>query len=98
MFRTLASLLLLTLIALPSNAQSLAGLGAINGTVHDSSGAVISGANVTVKNAKTGIQRNITTNDTGYFLVPSLPPGPDYLVSIEKPGFGIHESRDLVLQ
>ena len=53
MVRTLASLLLLTLISLPSSAQSLAGLGAINGTVHDSSGAVVSGANVTVRNAGT---------------------------------------------
>src|SRR3954453_2177752 len=98
MFRTLATLLLLTLSALPSRAQSLAGLGAINGTVHDTSGAIVTGANITVRNAATGIQRRIATNDTGYFLVASLPPGPEYVVTVEKSGFATHESRDLQLQ
>src|ERR1041385_6935762 len=98
MFKTIASLFLLGFTALPSGAQSLAGLGAINGTVHDASGAVVAGANVSVNNAATGIQRRITTNDTGYFLAPSLPPGPGYAVTVEKSGFAVHESRDLQLQ
>src|ERR1043165_7558491 len=98
MFKTLTSLLLLIAAALPSSAQSLAGLGAINGTVHDTSGAIVAGANVSVKNAATGIERKIATNDTGYFLVPSLPPGPQYVVIVEKAGFAVHEARDLQLQ
>jgi hypothetical protein len=82
----------------PLAAQSLAGLAAINGTVRDASDAVIAGANVTVSNPSNGIQRRLVTNESGYFLVPSLPPGPDYAVSVEKAGFATYELKGIQLQ
>lgn len=82
----------------PLAAQSLAGLAAINGTVRDQSDSVIPGAQVTVSNSGNGISRRLTTNESGYFLVPSLPPGPSYEVSITKDGFAAYEAKEVLLQ
>ena len=47
----------------------------ITGTVRDSSGAVISGAIVTVNHTETGLVRTVTTDSNGSYAVPSLPVG-----------------------
>lgn len=60
--------------------------GTINGTVTDSTGAVISGAAVTVKNVGTGATYTATTSDLGAFSVPQLPIGV-YEVTVKKTGF-----------
>ncbi len=96
--RTLLSTLLACALALPASAQSLAGLGAISGTVTDSSGAVVPGARVIVANTSTGIRRNLETNDAGLFSAPSLPPGGGYQVSAVKEGFAAYEAKGLVVQ
>lgn len=60
--------------------------GAINGTVEDTSGAVIPGATVVATEAGTGIQtRTITTSASVYRLV-ALSPGA-YTITITRPGF-----------
>lgn len=69
---------------LPLWAQSDA--GQISGFVKDASGAVIPGAEVVIANEATGLKREIITNDSGYFVVPNLPPG-YYTLSVEIPGF-----------
>ncbi|HEV7673708.1 MAG TPA: TonB-dependent receptor [Candidatus Angelobacter sp.] len=61
--------------------------GGIQGTVTDSSGAAVIGANVTVKSADTGLTRNATTNDQGDYLFTELPLG-SYSVTATKSGFG----------
>jgi len=61
--------------------------GGIQGTVTDSSGASVIGANVTVKSADTGLTRTATTNDQGDYLFTELPLG-TYSVSASKSGFG----------
>jgi len=60
--------------------------GAIVGTVKDSSGAIIPGAPVTVRNQATNIVRNATSNERGDYNVPLLPPGL-YEVSVLQSGF-----------
>ena len=40
------------------------------GTVRDSTGAVIPGAQVVALNERTGARRATTTNEQGYFVVP----------------------------
>lgn len=82
----------------PVSAQSLAGLGAVSGTVTDESGSVIPNAQVIVSNPGNGITRRLATNDSGYFLVPSLPPGPGYEVSVNKEGFAAYQAKQLLLQ
>jgi hypothetical protein len=88
----------LMLLASPLRAQSLAGLAAISGTVRDPTGATVGEAVVTVSNRNIGLERKIITNNEGYFIASSLPPGPDYQVSVKKPGFSIYETKIEVLQ
>jgi hypothetical protein len=61
-------------------------LGAITGTVRDSSGAVIPGAKVEVANEATGLGHSVTTQSDGVYLAPQLIPG-DYRVTITASGF-----------
>ena len=60
---------------------------AIHGTVTDPSGAVLPGATVTALNSATGISTTATTNQTGYYLFPSLQIGGPYSVTVTSPGF-----------
>src|SRR5689334_12950369 len=78
-------------------AQSQAGLGSITGVVQDATGAVIPAAKVVVSNPSKGITRSLETNAEGYFLAPSLPPGPGYAVSVQTPGFVNYDRREMEL-
>jgi hypothetical protein len=60
--------------------------GALVGTVTDGTGAAIPGASVTAAETATNWQTSATTNDSGGFSIPNLPPG-DYTVTIEKERF-----------
>src|SRR2546423_1645707 len=48
--------------------------GRITGTVKDQSGAVVTGASVTVRNERTGDERTTTSNEQGIFIITSLKP------------------------
>jgi hypothetical protein len=58
----------------------------ISGFVRDPSGATIPNAAVVIKNEATGVERRATTNETGYYIVSSLPPA-FYTVTVEAQGF-----------
>src|SRR5207237_5455214 len=60
--------------------------GTILGTVTDASGAVVSGAQVTVRNANTGLERTTRTSADGSYSVPELPIG-TYAVTVSQSGF-----------
>jgi hypothetical protein len=60
--------------------------GIVTGTVTDSSGAVIPGANVRATSTNTGGVRTTVSNSTGYFSIPALPPGP-YTLEVSASGF-----------
>lgn len=60
--------------------------GTILGTVTDPSGAILSDAKITVTQQETGLNRTISTNADGYYVIPSLLPG-KYRVQVEKEGF-----------
>jgi hypothetical protein len=61
--------------------------GAIDGTVKDSTGAVVVGANIQVLRTDTGeLFRSGTTNTSGQFTLNLMPPG-TYAVTIEATGF-----------
>jgi hypothetical protein len=70
----------------PSAAVAQADLGSVNGTVTDSSGAVISNANVRVINTATGAQRVSVTNETGGYAITQLPAA-DYTIIVTAQGF-----------
>jgi hypothetical protein len=75
------------------------GVGAaIQGTVRDSTGAVIPGATITVTSTETNLQRTATSNSAGLFSIPDLPPG-KYRVQVSHQGFQtrVIENIDLVV-
>lgn len=71
--------------------------GTINGTVVDSTGAVVSGARVTMTSTATAKVRTTVTNTSGAYSVPFLAPG-TYDVEVSKEGFATLIQRGLVLQ
>src|SRR5437867_13304361 len=78
--------LILCVLGAPVFAQSQAANGAIEGTVTDSSGAVLPGVTVTIANTGTGLERVVVTNEKGLYRAPLLPLG-TYRVVAELRGF-----------
>jgi len=74
------------LLAAASGARAQSTFGAILGQVTDPSGAAVPGAHVKVTNVATNVTVTVTTNDSGNFEVPYLPPG-TYQVAAEHTGF-----------
>ena len=60
--------------------------GAVEGFVRDSTGGVIPGADVTITDENLGLEREIPSNETGFFRVGELPAG-SYSVSVASSGF-----------
>ena len=60
--------------------------GTISGTVQDSSGAVVPGAEVVINHVDTGNARNVTADSQGRYLVPNLAIG-NYTVEATSQGF-----------
>ncbi|MCI0622095.1 MAG: TonB-dependent receptor [Acidobacteria bacterium] len=60
--------------------------GTMLGTVTDSSGAVVAGAKVEVRNIDTNQVRSLATNSAGTYVAANLPIG-NYEVAVEQPGF-----------
>lgn len=58
----------------------------VNGVVTDSSGAVISGARVALKNADTNVERDTVSNGTGDYFFGNLPPA-RYVLTIAAANF-----------
>jgi hypothetical protein len=70
--------------------------GSIGATVTDSSGAVVPGAKVALKNDATGATRDTVTNGSGNFDFPSVLPG-SYTITVTNAGFKTHEQKGIVL-
>jgi hypothetical protein len=70
--------------------------GAITGTVKDSTGAAIAGANVVVASPERGITRNTKTNSTGEYNESGLPQG-SFDVIVSMTGFKKFEAKHVVL-
>jgi Carboxypeptidase regulatory-like domain/TonB-dependent Receptor Plug Domain len=70
--------------------------GSIVGTVRDGSGAVVSGATVTVTNIGTGVVNTRTTNDGGDYDVSELRVG-QYNVEVSKAGFAQAKATDITV-
>jgi Carboxypeptidase regulatory-like domain len=72
--------------------------GSLLGTVIDASGATVPGAKVTITETKTGLSRNMNTNESGNYSFPTLDSG-TYRVSVEHPGFrtGVKEGVEVLV-
>ena len=60
--------------------------GAIGGNIKDKSGALLSGATVTVNNNGTGAEKTAASDSSGYFRIVHLLPG-SYTVTVKAAGF-----------
>ncbi|HSZ62733.1 MAG TPA: TonB-dependent receptor [Terriglobales bacterium] len=78
--------LLLLAFGLGAYAQSGGNSGSINGTVLDSSGAVVANAGVEIHNPVSGYARATTTDSKGSFSFPNIPFNP-YHLTVSAPGF-----------
>jgi hypothetical protein len=84
MRKILCLIVLFGLWAVPALAQRTT--GAIRGTVTDTTGAVVPGADVTAKSETTGFSRSMVTNAEGVYAFEELPVG-TYTVSVSLSGF-----------
>lgn len=83
-----AVILLLTVVAVlvssPCDAQ--VSTAQINGTIRDSSGSVVPGATVVLKNVDTNVETQRVTNERGVYILPNILPG-NYTLEASKTGF-----------
>ncbi len=92
---TLALIFLALMICLPVFGQATR--GSLTGLISDSTGAAVSGANITAKHKATGEEFRTTTDQQGAFVFPSLPLG-QFVVHVEASGFKRAEVLDLVVE
>jgi len=74
-------------LAIPARGQTSPSTGAIQGSVQDPSGAVVSGAAIALVNPTLGINRTVHSASDGTFLFPLLQPGSGYEITVEHSGF-----------
>src|SRR5512143_468750 len=68
----------------------------IQGTVNDTSGAVVSGVKITVTNTETGKSQETVTGDEGFYRVGGLAPG-IYDLTAELTGFKKNVIRNIAI-
>lgn len=92
-----AVFLIAALAAISSQAFAQAVNATLLGSVSDATGAAISGAKVAITEANTGVVHTTTTNESGNFTFPDLPPG-TYNVLGEHPGFKKENRKGVTLE
>lgn len=70
----------------------------LTGQITDSSGAMVADATVTITNPARGIKVMVTTNSSGIYVAPLLPPADNYEITVSKPGFQQLTRRGVTLQ
>jgi hypothetical protein len=86
MKRSSLGLLVTLAVATAGSAQTQITTGVVQGMVADQSGAVVTGANVEVRNLDTNLVKTLSTDDDGRFVFLQLPPG-RYTLKVSKQGF-----------
>src|SRR5688572_15484726 len=92
----IARLLLTLTLLFPASAFAQFETAALVGTVTDASGAIVTGATITVTNANTGVGQSRITDSHGNYEFVTLRIG-TYLVTAEKSGFAIALADDVRL-
>src|SRR5262245_65624729 len=82
----LVRVLFLSVLVSAAGTTALSQTAQVTGRVSDQSGAVVPGAQITLTNTATGINRESVSNDEGYFTIPLVQPG-EYRIAVKKGGF-----------
>jgi len=85
------------LLALPLAAVAQITTATIVGTITDSSGAVLAGAQVTARNLDTGLTRTVPSSEVGAYRLEFLPVG-NYVLEVTASGFKKANRSGIVLQ
>src|SRR6266540_1061391 len=83
--RKATGLLLLAVSMAPAWVVGQTSMGGVNGTVTDSTGAVVPGATVTLVNQATNVRAERLSNNSGFFTFVNVRPGPYVLTGFNKP-------------
>lgn len=83
--------LVCVLLSLAGHALAQSTGGAVTGSVVDSTGAVIEGANVAITNKATNLKLTARTSSAGSYNYPNVPVG-DYTLTVENSGFATASS------
>src|SRR6266496_4440607 len=76
----------LVLSANSAFAQAVITVAQLNGTVRDTTGSVVANAGVSLRNLDTNRTYTSTSDASGYYIVPNLPPG-SYELNVTYTGF-----------
>jgi hypothetical protein len=68
----------------------------VTGTVTDTTGAVVPGADIVLTNVADGTTYNAISGDNGSFTIPALPPG-NYTATVSLQGFKTVELKDIIV-
>ncbi|MGA8306067.1 MAG: TonB-dependent receptor, partial [Candidatus Acidiferrales bacterium] len=82
-------------LLVPATARAQA-QAAINGTVHDTSGAIVPDASIVLHNNGTNLDRPATTNSVGTYVLTDIQPG-NYDLRVSKDGFTTSVQSDITL-
>ena len=91
-----AAVFILTL-SLPPALPAQTFRGGIQGTITDSTGAALGGAQVTVTNPAIGLTRTVQTGEDGQYVFVELPLG-EYVVTATAPGFKSRNVTGVIVQ
>jgi hypothetical protein len=89
-----AALCLFALLGVNAWGQGI--FATLTGVVSDPSGALVSGAKVTLKDTTSGSMRETVTNGDGYYTFASVPVG-TYSLRVEAQGFEMYKADDIRL-
>ena len=92
---SLSVILAITMLS-ASQARAQVSGARLTGTVTDPSGAAIAGAQVSILNKATGVNRAVVTDSAGLYSAPNLLPGV-YDASVSAPGFSTAKELDITL-
>ena len=87
-------LALLFVSATPAFAQIT--VAQLNGSVHDESGGIVKNATVTLRDTATNAIYRTTSNDSGLYVIPNLPPD-TYELTVSYTGFATTIDKGIVL-
>src|ERR1700742_1760047 len=82
--------LTLVILASPMALRAQSGTSSVQGTVTDTTGAVIQGASVVLTNTSTGVALNGVSDSSGSYSFPSVQPGV-YSLEISKQAFASYK-------
>lgn len=93
---TMVTVITVTMLGI-STVQAQIRTAIISGTVTDTSGGIIPGVSISVRNVETGIARTAVTDDSGRYVVPLLDPG-SYEIQAELVGFKTEVRSGITLE